>query len=170
VSRWATKNSKQAIFCMELMVTMVTLAPRAFLDQHGESLLEFLFSVARNASKNITGKEDKGKGDSNDSSTSPRSVEYNPQEVAEKMATLSASMGKEQNVVLRTLRFVLCYLLNLDDGYMVESKECYNRQMQILTKNLFSLPPLFGKEQSVLLINIGITIVRANLITPAINL
>ncbi len=151
--KWSLKKEKHALFCYELLVTMVTLAPKTFLDENGAELLNRLINSAKQL------KED----NLNDSQETDNSKEK------EKDPSLKGSGGSLSefnndgyNKSTQCLKLVLKYLQNLSDEYIVENNEYYNSQMQIIGQNVFMVNTIPTREQSAMLEQIGITIVSTS--------
>jgi hypothetical protein len=177
LAKWTQKKESYAVFSYALMVTMVTLANRDFIDEHGECLVTRLTSHVK---KDREAKDETGSGEPK----TPRNREKPSLSIDSKSKkdvksasvsslfavapTLASPSSSTATPLLPSsphhyLSLLLTYFQTLNEAYVREGGENYNRQTQIATQFLFACHNLtLSSEQYHLLEQTAQTIVCFN--------
>ena len=171
LGKWTQKES-YAAFSYALMVTMVTLANREFIDEHGEDLIARLISCAKNGRERdwetkdeVDNAERKGSRNRDKEQSQPIDKQDVTSPAPSSSSPVSASASSSTATPLLSsspyhyLSLVLSYLQTLNDAYVREGGESYSRQMQTATQFLFAWQ-IASSEQYCLLEQIAQAIVR----------
>lgn len=173
LGKWTQKKESYAAFSYALMVTMVTLANREFIDEHGEDLIARLTSCAKNDRERDweTKDEDNAERKGSRNREKEQSQPVDKKDVTSSAPSSSSPMSSSASSSTATpllsssphhyLSLILSYLRTLNEAYVREGGESYSRQMQTATQFLFAWQSLaVSSEQYHLLEQIAQAIVR----------
>lgn len=165
LGKWTQKES-YAAFSYALMVTMVTLANREFIDEHGEDLIARLISCAKTGRERDWETKDEVDNAERKGSRNREKEQSQPTDKQDVTSPAPSSSSASSNATpllssspYHYLSLVLSYLQTLNDAYVREGGESYSRQMQTATQFLFAWQ-IASSEQYCLLEQIAQAIVR----------